>query len=150
MAMLISQVLEKTAKTTAAENMAYRLADKVRNIWLEKFHAGIEKWEEDFYEDSDGISFLRYESFPNLIGIDYIFKWWGNDDDDGLAGELEVLWKVKVESGVDLYKSWIRFAARDFVLGTIQEEARQREANRKDFRDAFLFWQRLYVQRLTV
>lgn len=33
--MLISQVLEKTAKTTAAENMAYRLADKVRNIWLE-------------------------------------------------------------------------------------------------------------------
>ena len=54
MAMLISQVLEKTAKTTAAENMAYRLADKVRNIWLEKFHAGIENGKKTFMRIQTG------------------------------------------------------------------------------------------------
>lgn len=146
--MLISEILEKTKQTTAAENMASRLADKVRNIWLDNRNAGQGKWEENFYEDPDGVSFLRGESFPGLLGIDYIFKWWGSDDLDGLAGELEVLWKVEEDHGVGIYKTWIRFADRDFVLGTIREESQKRERNRQEFRAAFECWQKLYQEKL--
>lgn len=145
--MLISKTLEKIEQMTAAENMANRLADKVRNIWLEYKQAGYDQWEENFYEDPDGVSFLRSESFPQLQGIDYIFKWWGNEDLDGLAGELEVLWKVQKDAGVEIFKSWIRLAPRDFVLGTIQEEQRKREINREEFRRAFAEWQELYVKQ---
>lgn len=143
--MLISEILEKTAKTTAAENMANRLADKVRNIWLECRNAGVTKWEETFFEDPEGVHFLALESFPNLVGVDYIFKWWGSDELDGLAGTLEVLWKVKAEEGVDIYKSWIRFADRDFVLGILPTEERKREETRKQFRKAFELWQQAYA-----
>lgn len=146
--MLISEILEKTEQTTAMDNMAKRLADKVRNIWLANRTAGRTKWEENFYEGPDGVSFLRGESFPDLQGIDYIFKWWGNDDIEGLAGELEVLWKAKEADGMAIYKSWIRFADRDFVIGTIREESQKREFNRKEFRTAFAQWQKLYVNRL--
>lgn len=146
--MLISEIMEKTERMTAAENMANRLADKVRNIWLENREAGRTKWEENFYEDPDGISFLRSESFPDLVGMDYIFKWWGNEDLDGLAGELEVLWKVKESDGVAIYKTWIRLADRDFVIGPVKEEVDKREVNRRDFREAFARWQKLYVNRL--
>lgn len=126
--------------------MSTRLADKVRNIWLENIDAGNTKWEKNFYEDPDGVRFLRSESFPNLEGIDYIFKWWGNEEYDGLAGELEVLWKVKRESGIEIYKSWIRFADRDFVLGAVQEESRKREVTRGEFQSAFAAWQKQYEQ----
>ena len=146
--MLISEILEKTQKATAAENMASRLADKVRNIWLENRNVGLNKWEENFYEDPDGINFLRDESFPNLQGMDYIFKWWGNDDLEGLAGELEVLWKVKEEGGVAIYKTWIRFADRDFILGTLREEGQKREVTRNEFKKAFAAWQKLYVEKI--
>lgn len=146
--MLISEVLEKTKKSTAAENMANRLADRVRNIWLDNRSAGRDKWEENFYEDADGVSFLRSESFPNLQGVDYIFKWWGNDDIEGLAGELEVLWKVQSGGAVDIYKSWIRFADRDFLLGVTREESQKRELNRKAFREAFVIWQKLYLEQV--
>ena len=47
-----------------------------------------------------------------------------------------------------IYKSWIRFADRDFVIGTIREESQKREFNRKEFRTAFAQWQKLYVNRL--
>ena len=146
--MLISKVLEKTEKMTAAENMANRLADKIRNFWLEYKQAGYDRWEENFYEDPDGIAFLRSESFPSLQGMDYIFKWWGNEDVDGLAGELEVLWKVQADHGVEIYKTWIRFAPRDFILGTLSEESQKREFTRKEFRKAFDDWQVLYVKQV--
>ena len=144
--MLISKVLEKTEKVTAAENMANRLADKVRNIWLENKQAGYERWEECFYEDPDGVNFLRSENFPKLQGVEYIFKWWGNEDVEGLAGELEVLWKVQADGSVDIYKTWIRLAPRDFILGTMKEESQKREATRKEFRKAFDAWQEIYVK----
>lgn len=146
--MLISEVMEKTSKTTAAENMANRLADKVRNIWLENTNAGITQWEENFYEDPDGVAFLRSESFPDLVAIDYIFKWWGHKDVEGLAGELEVLWKVKGKEGMEIYKTWIRFARRDFVIAIAQDETRKREINRKEFRKAFATWQKIYVDQV--
>lgn len=145
--MLISEIMEKAGATTAADNMANHLADRVRNIWLKNRNAGVDQWEENFYEAPDGVSFLRSESFPNLVGMDYIFKWWGNADLEGLAGELEVLWKVDENGEVDIFKTWIRFADRDFVIGTVREESAKREVNRRDFRAAFAQWQKLYANR---
>ena len=145
--MLISEVLEKAAKTTAAETTANRLADKVRNIWLEYTHAGYEKWEESFHEDPDGIPFLREESFPNLVAMDYIFKWWGHKDVDGLAGELEVIWRVNDGEKMEHYKTWIRFARRDFTLAIAADEPRKREINRAEFRKAFDKWQEIYAKQ---
>ena len=142
--MLIGKSIEKIPATTAAENMANRLADRIRNIWLDNTAAGLTQWEEDFYEDPDGIVFLRGESFPKLIGIDYIFKWWGSDDHEGLAGELEVLWKVAGDPGVDLYKTWIRFGERDFIMGIKDAETERREWNRSEFRKAFAEWETYY------
>lgn len=147
--MLIGEIMELTPSVTAAENMASRLADRVRNIWLENRAAGNGRWESNFYEDPDGVAFLRGEEFPNLQGIDYIFKWWGSEDPDGLAGELEVLWKATVGGSMKIYKTTIRFAPRDFVLGHISGESRKREANRADFRKAFAIWQKLYVKKLS-
>ena len=147
--MLISEVLEKTLKTDAAENMANRLADKVRNIWLERTDGGYAAWEENFSEDPDGVYFLREENFPNLVAIDYIFKWWGHKDVDGLAGELEVLWKVKGADGMEIYKTWIRFARRDFTLAITAEESRKREINRAEFRKAFAMWEEIYKKQLS-
>lgn len=144
--MLISEIMEKAPAMTASENMANRLADKIRNIWLDNRKAGMERWEENFYEDPDGIAFLRDQSFPNLQGMDYIFKWWGHEDLEGLAGELEVLWKVAKDGDVSIYKTWIRFADRDFVMGNIPEESKKREMTRADFRTAFATWQKIYVQ----
>lgn len=144
--MLVSNVIEKTKQVAAAENMANRLADKVRNIWQENLHYGRTNWEENFYEDPDGVRFLSEESFPNLQGIDYIFKWWGSEDPDGLAGELEVLWKVRRNPGIEMYKTWIRFGERDFVLGIARDEHAKRELNREAFRNAFAEWQKLYVE----
>ena len=145
--MLISEILEKTQQMSAAENMANRLADKVRNLWLTNRAEGRNRWEENFFEDPDGVSFLRRESFPGLLGIDYICKWWGNDDIEGLAGELEVLWKVEEDHGVAIYKTWIRLADRDFVIGPVREESEKREVNRKEFRRAFAQWEQLYNSR---
>ena len=68
--MLISENLEKTQQMSAAENMANRLADKVRNLWLTNRAEGRNRWEENFFEDPDGVSFQRRESFPGLRGID--------------------------------------------------------------------------------
>lgn len=145
--MLIGKSMEHIPSMTASENMANRLADRIRNIWLEKQAAGQKRWEENFYEDPDGVAFLRSESYPDLVGIDYIFKWWGAEDIEELAGTLEVLWKVNEGEGVSLYKTWIKFADRDFIMGNIREESDKREANRKEFREAFAQWQQCYLAR---
>ena len=72
---------------------------------------------------------------------------YGNDDIEGLAGELEVLWKVEEDHGVAIYKTWIRLADRDFVIGPVREESEKREVNRKEFRRAFAQWEQLYNSR---
>ncbi len=146
--MRISQVMEETPSVTAQENMATRLADKVRNIWLENQNAGVRAWEENFYEDPDGVSFLRSESFPCLQGIDYIFKWWNTDREDELGGQLEVLWKVNRDGGMKFYKTALGFTDRDFVLAMIHTESDKRESFRADFRKAFALWQKLYIAKL--
>jgi hypothetical protein len=147
--MLVSEILEKNKHETAVENMANHLADRVRNIWLDNTNVGRTQWEENFYEGADAINFLRGESFPGLQGIDYIFKWWGNKDIEDLAGQLDVLWKVEDDQGVGVYRTWIRFADQDFVLGAIREETQKREKFRQDFRDALERWQVLYKQKFS-
>lgn len=146
--MLIGQILEVTPQVSAAENMAARLADRIRNLWLEHDTHGEHRWEDNFYEDPDGIAFLREESFPLLQGIDYIFRWWGADDDEGLAGDLEVLWKVWINNEMHFYKTTIRFAERDFRKGHTQEEESIRENFKANFRKAFQIWQGLYADEL--
>lgn len=146
--MLIGEVMDQLPEMTAAENMANRLADRVRNIWLENREAGKKQWEVNFFEDADGIAFLRSEAFPDLQGIDYIFQWWDHDDTEGLAGQLEVLWKVRDCARVKIFKTVIRFADRDFIRGNIRDERKKREANRAEFRGAFALWQKLYQEQI--
>lgn len=145
--MLIGEVLEIVPAMTAAESMANRLADRVRNLWLEHTKAGEHQWEDNFFEDIEGVGFLRDEAFPDLQGIDYIFQWWGDRDSDGLAGHLIVLWKVYKDGQMVFLKTTIRFAERDFVLGSIQDESRKREITRTDFRKAFSVWKKLYQEK---
>ena len=87
---------------------------------------------------------LREEGFAGLVGLDYIFKWWGSKDSDDLAGELDVIWKV-MDGGVVCYKTWIKFAERDFVLGMHRNEPDKRDVNREEFRSAFAQWRELFA-----
>lgn len=148
--MMVSTVLEEIPSTTALENMASRLADRIRNLWLIHHGAKRESWEENIFEDSDGIAFLRSESFPRLQGIDYIFRWWGtaNTDADSPAGQLDVIWKVQAGGKVDLYKTWIRFNDQDFILGLISDETEKRILFRGKMISAFKGWQELYLARM--
>lgn len=146
--MLVSKVFEKTPKVSASENMSARLADRVRNIWLSSTNKGREPWEENFAEDPEGIAFFREECMPGLQGIDYIFRWWGSDDLEELAGDLEVLWKIYQDSNMEIYKTTIRFANQDFVMGGIPTESKKREAFKQEFRKAFDSWIKLYSEQL--
>jgi hypothetical protein len=87
---------------------------------------------------------LREEGFTGLVGLDYILKWWGSNDLDELAGELDVVWKVMRQDKVVCYRSWIKLANRDFVLGLYKEEGAKRDANRQAFRQAFAQWKKLF------
>lgn len=142
--MLVSKVLERTPSISSTDNIANRLADRLRNTWLEKRSMDITEWENDFFEDPEDIPFLRAEGFARLQGIDYIFKWWGSSDIDEAAGQLEVLWKVQYNKDITIYKTWIRFADQDFILGTAQSEEQRRELTRVDLRKAFDEWKALY------
>ena len=146
--MLISSVMEPTPVVPAMENMANRLADRVRNIWQKHESQERTNWEENFGEDPAGVEFLREESFPYLQGIDYIFKWWGHAENDGLAGVLEVLWKVRKDGTMRIYKTTIRLAIQDFRLGAAVNEEKKREDWRKEFRMAFATWHKLYLEQV--
>ena len=147
--MLIGEVMEKTPRVSAMENMANRVADRVRNTWLDKKAQGMKAWEVNFFEDPDGIVFLRDCGFPGLVGIDYIVRWWGAKDSDELAGDVQLLWKVRGADDMDIYKTTIRLAERDFVMGTIATEQGKREAFRANFRKAFEIWQGLYAETVS-
>ncbi len=142
--MLIGEVMELTPNVSAAHNMATRLADKVRNLWIKNTQMGNSRWEENFFEDSEGIAFLQKESFYGLTGIDYIFRWWGHTDPEGLAGDLQVLWKCSRQDGMRIYRTTIRFAERDFEKSQNTSETSKREEFRAGFQDAFDLWEKLY------
>jgi len=142
--MLISNVLEKTPAEAAWQLCADKLADAVRTCWLDHRGAGDDKWEEPFYEDPAALQGLREEGFGRLVGIDYVLRWWGARDSEELAGQLDVIWKIMEEDGLVCYKTWIRMAERDFILGLYKEESAKREVTRREFRKAFAQWNELF------
>ena len=144
--MLIGNVLEKTDAVSAWQLCADKLADWVRSSWQEHTKMKITRWEDTTTEDPAALQGLQIEGFKGLVGLDYILKWWGGDDSDALAGELDVIWKTLEEDGgsVVCYRTWIKLAERDFILGTFKEESRKREANREAFRKAFAQWKALF------
>lgn len=146
--MLIGNVLERSDAKTAWELCSEKLADWVRSCWQENVNHGIKQWEETGFEDPAAIPGLREEGFHGLVGLDYIFKWWGADDSDALAGVLDVVWKTisDVDDSIVCYKTWIKFAERDFILGLYSGERAKREANHKGFRDAFSQWKKLFSE----
>jgi len=142
--MLIGNVLEKTTAESAWELTADKLADRIRDIWQEKGKLGLVRWEEAFAEDAAALPGLREEGFKDLVGLDYIFKWWGANDSDELAGEIDVIWKLAGEESIACYRTWIKVAERDFILGLYKDERAKREAARKAFREAFAQWKVLF------
>ncbi|MCC8357220.1 MAG: hypothetical protein LJU34_05135 [Oscillospiraceae bacterium] len=144
--MLIGSVLEKMDAECAWQLCADKLADSVRNSWQKNTAGRVSKWEDAFSEDVTALAGLREEGFTNLVGLDYIFKWWGAKDDEELAGQVDVVWKVASDEGVSTYHSWIKLAERDFILGRYREERAKRDANRAAFRDAFAQWRKLFEQ----
>ncbi len=143
--MLIGEILEKAPVTESWQLTANKVADTVRNIWLENKQKGISAWEQSFVESSEQVAQLRDEGFKDVYKIDYIFKWWDNfDDPDGLAGEFNVIWKIENENGNAFYKTVCRLANRDFILGTYSAETRKREAFRAEFQQAFETWRKLF------
>lgn len=142
--MIVSNILEKTPAEAAWQLCAYKLADWVRTSWQAHMSAGVKQWEDAMPEDPAALIGLREEGFGNIVGLDYILKWWGSDDSEALSGQLDVIWKVMEGDELACYKSWIKFAERDFVLPLSREESAKREANRKAFRDAFASWKRQF------
>lgn len=147
--MLIGNVLEKTSAEWAWQLCADKLSDRVRDIWLENSGKGLKNWDVAYSEDPGALPGLQAEGFKGLVGLDYIFKWWGADDSDALAGEVDVIWKVIGEGDDDsvaCYRSWIKLAERDFVLGLYKEERAKREVSRNAFREAFAQWKDLFAK----
>jgi hypothetical protein len=142
--MLIGNVLEKTDAEAAWELCADKLADWVRTTWQAHKKMEATQWEETAHEDPAALIGLREEGFAGLVGLDYILKWWGSGDLDELAGEVDVVWKVMRDNKVVCYRSWIKLANRDFVLGIYKEEGPKRDANRASFRQAFAQWKKLF------
>ena len=142
--MLISNILEKAPAEAAWQLCADKLADWVRSGYLSHKEAKDTKWEDVMHEDPAALPGLREEGFTGVVGLDYIFRWWGAQDSEELAGQLDVIWKVVEGKGVSCYRSWIKLAERDFILGLYKEEGHKREANRAAFRDAFNQWRGLF------
>lgn len=143
--MLIGNILEKTPAEAAWQLSADKLADWVRTSWQNNTKFGMTAWEETAHEDPLALPGLREEGFSNLVGLDYILKWWGAKDPDDLAGELDVIWKTMNGDNVVCYKTWIKLADRDLVLGLQNGESAKRDANRATFRDAFVQWKDLFA-----
>ena len=143
--MLIGEILEKAPIEESWQLSANKVADTIRNIWLENKAKGISAWEESFEESGEQVERMRKEGFKDVYEIDYIFKWWDNfEDPDGLAGEFNVIWKTENGDENHFYKTVCRLANRDFILGTYSTETRKREAFRAEFQQAFNTWRKLF------
>ena len=145
--MLIGNILEKTDAVSAWQLCANKLADWVRTSWLGHRHEGIAKYEDALPEDPNALLGLRAEGFGNVVGLDYIFKWWGSDDPEEFAGVVEVIWKLMEDDKIVCYRTWIKLAERDFTLALYREEGAKRDYNRKAFCEAFAQWQKLFCTR---
>ena len=142
--MIVSEVLERVPLETSWQMAANKLADTVRNIYLSNSKAGYTAWEEGFSESPVQVEMIRNEGFLNVYEIEYIFKWWGNGTGpDGIAGELDVIWKLQNRGAAKFYKTHCSLSARDFETGTYGSESKKREAFRAEFLQAFQTWRNL-------
>lgn len=145
--MLVGNVLEKTTAERTWQVCADRVADWVRSSYQRHTQDGDAMWEDTNKEDPATMPGLRDEGFLNLVGLDYIFKWWGSEDPDELGGVLDVIWKTIDPEGsgiVTCYRTWIKLAERDFTMAMYHDEDAKRQANRAAFRDAFALWRVLF------
>ncbi len=145
--MLVGNVLERSPADAAWQLCADKLADWVRTSWQDHRKAGDKQWEDHYYEDPAAMIGLRSEGFEGLVGVDYIFKWWGAADSEDLAGSLDAIWKVMEGDAIATYRTWIKLADRDFVLGLYKEEGAKRDKNREEFRAAFAQWRELFLKK---
>lgn len=144
--MLVGSILEKTQAEYAWELCADKLADWVRSNWQKNKDMGFGQWSEMTSEDAGALRGLQKEICDRLVCLDYILKWWGGNDAEVLAGELDVIWKVLEGDSVACYRTWIRLADRDFYCAGMDEDEK-RAANRKEFRDAFAKWKELFQKQ---
>ena len=145
--MLVGNVLEKTSAERTWQICADQTADWVRSSYQRHMQNGDAMWEDTGKEDPASMAGLRDEGFAKLVGLDYIFKWWGSEDPDELGGVLDVIWKTiepGSEEGVICYRTWIKLAERDFTMAMYPDEDAKRQANRAAFRDAFALWRVLF------
>ena len=145
--MLIGNILEDIQAERAWHLCADKLADRVRDIWLQNTAAGVKQWEVGLTEDFAALPGLADEGIKGLVGLDYIFKWWGGKRPDDMAGEVDIIWKTASEEpGAPLRcrRSWIKMANQDFLLNDYKEEYEKREVNRAAFREAFALWLELF------
>lgn len=148
--MLIGNVFEEIHDSSATKSCAEHLADEVRNIWLYKNEQGVCEWEEGFSEKSDVMHLLRSEGFTGLDSMDYVFRWWGDRDDEGPAGQIEVIWKIGdagQEGSVTYYKTWIRLSGRDFAMGPDKNETVKRKRFRSEVIEAFEIWKENFPKK---
>lgn len=138
--MVISEVLERVPLEESWQMAANKLADTVRNIYLNNTRAGFTAWEEGFSESPVQVEMIRSEGFLNVYEIEYIFKWWGNGP---VSGELEVIWKLQVRGSAKFYKTRCSLTERDFEIGSYGTEGKKREAFRAEFLQAFQTWRKL-------
>lgn len=145
--MLIGNNLEKTNAEYAWHLCADKLADTIRDIWLTNTGMGREKWETGFSEDMNALPGLCEEGFVDLVGLDYIFKWWGGKKTDDFAGEISVIWKLargNNETCISCYRTWIKATVGDFMLDECKGEYEKREVTRATFRQAFALWKDMF------
>ena len=145
--MLIGNILEPAEASFAWQLAANKLADFVRTTWQTNRKLGLTRWEEACSEDSQALTGLEEEGFGKLVALDYIFRWWGAEDVEELAGEVVAVWKIfngNEEKPITAYKTTIRLAERDFILGLYPTEGQKREVNRQEFQKAFAIWKDLF------
>lgn len=147
--MLIGKVIEKANVEYSWQIVANKLADLMRNIWLDNRSSGVNEWEQAFGEDPVNIEYMRKEGIKDLVNIEYIFKWWGGADSDELAGQLDVIWAFgNPDTGkCDYYATWIKLADRDFIVGAAGNEADKRELTRREINSAFASWIELFDEQ---
>lgn len=149
--MIVSNEFEKMPSNTAGVNMAKHLADSLRAAWLSNTAKGLDRWEFTYFEEPAAIEFVRDENFPNLHGIDYIFKWWGNQDtqSENTSGQLEVIWKVySKDDAISLYRTYIYFSDYDFELGMLENETARRESFENKIVQVFADWEEEYRKNI--
>ena len=64
--MLIGEILEKAPIEESWQLSANKVADTIRNIWLENKAKGISAWEESFEESGEQVERMRKEGFKDV------------------------------------------------------------------------------------